>query len=259
MTVLGTRDSQVISNHDSSRGDGGTSTRPTVRVRGLTRSFGDRAVLDGVDLDIFRGEIVALLGASGSGKSTMLRCLAGLDADAGGEAEVPQARAVVFQENRLFPWKRVWQNIVMGHHDRDRATATNALEEVGLADKANAWPLTLSGGEAQRVSLARALVRRPHLLLLDEPFGALDALTRLHAQDLLSELCKRYNPAVLLVTHDVDEAIVLADRALVLRDGQIAVAHEISAPRPRSRTDASFIDLRRSLLADLGVVEGRGH
>ena len=151
---------------------------------------------------------MALLGRSGTGKSTLLRALAGLDPDYEGTILVPDARSVVFQEPRLLPWRRVWANVVLGLPRVPTAPAVDAaLAEVGLADRADAWPVTLSGGEAQRVALARALVREPELLLLDEPFAALDALTRLKMHALLRDLWRRHRPAVLLVTHDVDEAI----------------------------------------------------
>jgi len=193
-----------------------------VQLTGLRKSFGSHVILDGVDLTIERGEFVALLGASGSGKTTLLRMLAGLETAGGGELLVPRARTVVFQEPRLLPAQRVLANVTVGLNGRDarvRETARQALAEVGLSSHEGAWPVTLSGGEAQRVALARALVREPELLLLDEPFAALDALTRLKMQDLVSDLVARHKPAVLLVTHDVDEALRLADRVIVLRDG----------------------------------------
>jgi sulfonate transport system ATP-binding protein len=230
------------------------ATARGVRVRGLRRAFGDREVLRGVDLDLAPGEFVALLGASGSGKSTLLRAVAGLDTEATGELDVPERRAVVFQEHRLLPWTRVWRNVTLGLTGRDlRARALQALEEVGLAARADAWPSTLSGGESQRVALARALVRTPELLLLDEPFGALDALTRLKAQGLVARLWQRHRPAVLLVTHDVEEALLLADRALVLADGRIAEEFAVDIERPRPVDHPCFTALRRRLLAALGV------
>ncbi|MBI0384656.1 ABC transporter ATP-binding protein, partial [Streptomyces albiflaviniger] len=149
-----------------------------VEVRGLTRAFGDKTVLDGLDITIREGEFVALLGQSGCGKSTLLRILAGLDGETEGEVDVPERRSVAFQSPRLMPWLRVWHNVVLGLPGGDRALAGRYLAEVGIEEYAGAWPRTLSGGQAQRVSLARALVREPELLLLDEPFGALDALTR---------------------------------------------------------------------------------
>ncbi|MEV7780210.1 ABC transporter ATP-binding protein [Kitasatospora sp. NPDC088351] len=234
--------------------DARTAAPPAARVRGLVRRFGERAVIDHLDLELAHGEFVALLGASGCGKSTLLRVLAGLDPEVEGEAEVAERRAVAFQAPRLMPWKRVWRNVVLGLPGRaDRAVADRALAEVGLGHRADAWPKDLSGGEAQRVSLARALVRRPDLLLLDEPFGALDALTRLKAQHLVIDLWRLHRPAVLFVTHDVDEALLLADRALLMADGGIADEVRVGLPRPREVTDPEFGRLRSRLLGGLGV------
>ncbi|TQM31377.1 ABC transporter ATP-binding protein [Nocardia bhagyanarayanae] len=231
-----------------------TTIHSGVRVRDAGRSFDGRAVLRGVDLDIAPGEFVALLGASGSGKSTLLRAIGGLDSGFTGTLEAPRSKAIVFQEHRLIPWITVWRNVILGVDGKGvRERALTALEEVGLAAKAEVWPATLSGGEAQRVALARALVRNPDLLLLDEPFGALDALTRLKAQALVARLWQQHRPAVLLVTHDVEEALLLADRALVLRDGRIAESFDIAIPRPRSVIDPEFSALRRRLLLALGV------
>lgn len=234
--------------------------RNVVAVEGLTRSFNGRAVLRGVDLEIPAGQFVALLGHSGSGKSTLLRSLARLDELSSGTIEVPDASAVVFQEPRLIPWKRVWQNVVLGLPGLAKAKAAReaalvALAEVGLSELADVWPVTLSGGEAQRVALARALVREPVLLLLDEPLGALDALTRLKMHGLVQLLWERHNPAVLLVTHDVDEALALADRVLVLSDGKIATDVRVDLARPRRRASPEFAALRWGLLRQLGVDE----
>jgi len=225
-----------------------------VRVRGLTRRFGERAVIRDLDLDLRPGEFVALIGRSGCGKSTLLRILADLDHEIEGEVEVPVKRAVAFQAPRLMPWKRVWRNVALalpGTPDRARAHA--ALEEVGLAHRAHVWPKVLSGGEAQRASLARALIREPDLMLLDEPFGALDALTRAKAQELVKELWQRHRCAILLVTHDVEEALLLADRVLVMDDGVIAHALAVELPHPRAVEDAGFNALRVRLLGWLGV------
>lgn len=225
-----------------------------VRVGGLVRSFGGRAVIDGLDLSLQPGEFVALLGRSGCGKSTLLRVLAGLDQEIDGEVLVPRRKAVAFQAPRLMPWKRVWRNVLLGLPGRqERDVAVGALEEVGLGHRADAWPKTLSGGEAQRASLARALVREPDLLLLDEPFGALDALTRIKAQRLVAELWQERGCAVLLVTHDVEEALLLADRALVMEDGRIAYETTVDLPRPRTLSDPRFGALRARLLDRLGV------
>ncbi|MFI8219034.1 ABC transporter ATP-binding protein [Streptomyces sp. NPDC085932] len=225
-----------------------------VHVQGLTRSFDGRAVIDDLRLDVRPGEFVALLGRSGCGKSTLLRILAGLDREIEGTVLVPRRRAVAFQSPRLMPWKKVWRNVLLGLPGKPgRAVAERALDEVGLGHRSDAWPKTLSGGEAQRASLARALVREPDLLLLDEPFGALDALTRLKAQRLVGELWQRRGCAVLLVTHDVEEAVLLADRVLVMDGGVIAHEQHVDLDRPRDLTDPRFAALRAGLLERLGV------
>lgn len=230
------------------------TTTEAASVRGLTRSFGDRKVLDNLDLDIANGEFVALIGRSGTGKSTLLRVLAGLDQETTGQVEVPGSVAVAFQEPRLVPWKKVLANVTLGLRMPDaQATARTALEEVELSGKADAWPLTLSGGEAQRASLARALVREPSLLLLDEPFSALDALTRITMHRLVVNLWRQHRPAVLLVTHDVDEALELADRVLVLGEGKIIHSARIELERPRHRDHPDLVALRLRLLTELGV------
>ncbi len=227
------------------------------RVRGLTRQFapGRPPVLDRLDLDIAPGEFVALLGASGSGKTTLLRTLAGLDpAPQGAVVEIPQPASVVFQQPLLLPWKSVWQNVALGQSGpAGRIRAEAALREVGLGHRVDAWPGTLSGGEAQRAALARALVREPALLLLDEPFAALDALTRLRMHDLIIDLWSRHRPATLLVTHDVDEAVALADRLLVLEQGRIALDIVNPQARPRDRSHPGFAAMRSRLLLQLGV------
>lgn len=226
----------------------------SVHVRGLVRAFEGRRVLDNLEVDVQAGEFVALLGQSGCGKSTFLRILAGLDTEIEGEVIVPRQRAVAFQSPRLMPWKRVWRNVVLGLPARpDRALALRYLSEVGLAARADAWPKTLSGGEAQRVSLARALIREPDLLLLDEPFGALDALTRLKAQELVADLWARHKCAVLLVTHDVEESLLLADRVLVMEGGRIAHDVRVELSRPRDVGGPQFVKLRARLLDWLGV------
>ncbi|MFJ1546078.1 ABC transporter ATP-binding protein [Streptomyces sp. NPDC088246] len=228
-------------------------TETAVRVEGLTRSFDGRAVVDRLDLTLRSGEFTALLGRSDCGKSTLLRVLAGLDREIEGTVLVPKRRAVAFRAPRLMPWKRVWRNVLLGLPGKpEREFAERALAEVGLKERSRAWPKTLSGGEAQRASLARALVREPDLLL-DEPFGALDALTRIKAQQLVAELWQRRGCAVLLVTHDVDEALLLADRALVMRNGAIAYETPVALDRPRTVGSPEFAALRSRLLAELGV------
>jgi sulfonate transport system ATP-binding protein len=231
---------------------------PAVRVRDLYRSFSPNGgVLDGLDLDIAAGEFVALIGRSGTGKSTLLRALAGLDRDVAGygEVHVPDAVSVVFQDSRLLPWKRLLDNVTFGLRMRDAAArGRQALAEVGLAGRERAWPYELSGGEQQRASLARSLVREPQLLLADEPFGALDALTRIRMHALLRKLCAAHKPAVLLVTHDVDEAIVLADRVILLDGGVVRADVRVELPH-RSPADPHFAELRAFLLSELGVNE----
>ena len=224
-----------------------------IRLRALVQQYGSETILHAIDLDIAAGEFVAMLGRSGSGKTTLLRVLCGLERPTSGTVDVPHPTAVVFQEPRLLPWKTTWQNVVLGIPGAPRERAVAALEEVGLAKRVDAWPLTLSGGEAQRAALARALVREPRALLLDEPFAALDALTRIRMHALVDALWRRYRPAVLLVTHDVDEAIMLADRILVLDNGRIVRDVNVALSRPRNASYSAFYDLRRELLAVLGV------
>jgi sulfonate transport system ATP-binding protein len=224
-----------------------------VSVRGLRRAYGERTVIEGLDVEIAESEFVALVGKSGCGKTTLLRTLGGLDPIQRGTVEVPAARSVVFQEPRLLPWRRVWRNVSIGLKRREgRARAVAALTEVGLSKHLDAWPLTLSGGEAQRVALARALVREPELLLLDEPFGALDALTRIQMHELVRELHRRHRPAVLLVTHDVDEALILADRVLVMREGRVD-EQLVTNGLFRDRLDPAFEQARARILGLLGV------
>ena len=230
--------------------------RVLVEVRGLSRTFAGRRVLHDVSLDLTAGEFVALVGRSGSGKSTLLRAIAGLDDDAGksGLIAAPDPISVLFQDSRLLPWRTVLQNVVLGLRAPDAdARGRQALADVGLGARDGDWPGVLSGGEQQRVALARSLVRSPELLLADEPFGALDALTRTRMQDLLARLVRVHRPAVLLVTHDVDEALVLADRILVMDEGRITIDRRIDLPRPRRPEGPAFSRSRADLLAHLGV------
>jgi len=232
-----------------------TRTLKAVEVRRLTRRFGPTTILDDVDLDIAPGEFVALLGKSGSGKSTFLRALAGLDYDVegSGSLQTPEKLSVVFQDARLLPWRNVIQNVTLGLGGGGQEAGRKALEEVGLSGRESSWPIQLSGGEQQRVALARSLVREPALLLADEPFGALDALTRLKMHSLLRVLCARHRPAVLLVTHDVDEAIALADRVMVLDQGRFVEDLKVNIAGRRDHGDPRFGAIRSQLLSRLGV------
>ena len=240
---------------------GGTDAhRPLVSVEHLIRGYGPKGVLNGVDLEIERGEFVALLGPSGCGKSTLLRALAGLDraVSGSGRIRVPRKVSVVFQDSRLLPWANLITNVTLGQRSKAaKERGSEALAEVGLAGREKDWPHQLSGGEQQRVALARSLVRDPELLLADEPFGALDALTRLKMHDLLRQLHRHHHPATLLVTHDVDEAITLADRVIVLSQGRIALERVIELGDDRDPSSREFGRLRRQLLDALGVRRAR--
>jgi sulfonate transport system ATP-binding protein len=226
-------------------------------VRGVRKAYGERVVLDGVDLDIAPGEFVAIVGRSGCGKSTLLRLVAALESAQAGiitlDGESLAAHRddvrIMFQDARLLPWKRVADNIALGLTGPDAKTrALEALAQVGLADRANEWPAVLSGGQRQRVALARALVHRPRLLLLDEPLGALDALTRIEMHGLIERLWKAHGFTAILITHDVAEAVALADRVVLIEDHHIALDEAILLARPRSRGNASFAALEERVL-----------
>jgi sulfonate transport system ATP-binding protein len=230
-------------------------------IRGLRKSFGSNEVLRGIDLHIPAGQFVAIVGRSGCGKSTLLRLIAGLETiDAGtislSEDVRPEDVRVMFQEPRLLPWARVLSNVEVGlgreRKSRDaQARAEKALTEVGLADKRDDWPAVLSGGQKQRVALARALVSDPRVLAFDEPLGALDALTRISMQRLLERVWTDQTFTAILVTHDVSEAVALADRVLVIEDGQIAHDIDVKIRRPRQRGSADLAALEGSILREL--------
>lgn len=228
----------------------------SLQLRKLRKSFGSRHVLTDIDLTIAPGEFVAIVGRSGCGKSTLLRLVAGLDQASAGELQVngqgvhglhAEAR-IMFQEPRLLPWQRVQDNVALGLPDAERDRAFQVLHQVGLADRAQEWPAKLSGGQRQRVALARALVHQPQLLLLDEPLGALDALTRIEMHELIERLWREHGFTALLVTHDVQEAVALADRVILIEDGVIALDQRVDLPRPRSRGDAQFAALEKRIL-----------
>ncbi|XHS80508.1 ATP-binding cassette domain-containing protein [Burkholderiaceae bacterium UC74_6] len=229
----------------------------SVNIDGLSKNFGQREVLRDVSLDIRPGEFVAVVGRSGCGKSTLLRLLAGLDSASAGalrsEGEALDARRkdvrIMFQDARLLPWKRVIDNVALGLKGADaQERARAALTQVGLADRAADWPAQLSGGQRQRVALARALVHTPRLLLLDEPLGALDALTRLEMHELIESLWRRQGFTALLVTHDVSEAVALADRVLLIEEGRIALDLQVKLPHPRRRGDVRVSEIEARIL-----------
>jgi sulfonate transport system ATP-binding protein len=231
-------------------------------IRGLRKAFGDNQVLRGVDLRIPAGQFVAIVGRSGCGKSTLLRLIAGLDGyDAGSltfepEGSEPANVRVMFQEPRLLPWARVLSNVEVGlgadRREADaRIRAEAALAEVGLTEKTSQWPALLSGGQKQRVALARALVSHPQVLALDEPLGALDALTRITMQQLLERVWRDQGFTAILVTHDVAEAIALADRVIVLEEGRISLDLAVKLPRPRERGSAEIAALEGEILKHL--------
>jgi sulfonate transport system ATP-binding protein len=219
-------------------------------LNGIGKTYGERQVLLDVNLKIAPGEFVAIVGRSGCGKSTLLRLLAQLEAADAGSVVADGAQPlaalredirIMFQDARLLPWKRVVDNVALGLDGRwVRERATEALAQVGLADRANEWPAVLSGGQRQRVALARALVHAPRLLLLDEPLGALDALTRIEMHRLIESLWSQHGFTALLVTHDVREAVALADRVLLIEEHRIALDRCIALPRPRLHAGAAF-------------------
>jgi sulfonate transport system ATP-binding protein len=237
----------------------------SIAVRDLQKSFGENPVLKGVDLYVPAGQFVAIVGRSGCGKSTLLRLLLGLDAPSGGafafedgteQVTDPRVARVMFQEPRLLPWASVLSNVEVGlgrdrhaHGARERALAT--LDAVDLTEKRDAWPSVLSGGQKQRVALARALVSQPRFLAFDEPLGALDALTRITMQRLLERVWREQKFTALLVTHDVAEAVTLADRVLVIEDGEVAIDVRVDLPRPRPRGSVEVAALEGKILNQL--------
>jgi sulfonate transport system ATP-binding protein len=245
------------------RGADAPPRRALARERGLhislnavSKAFGRRNVLNGIDLAIQPGQFAAIVGRSGGGKSTLLRVIAGLERADSGETAIdgapingvhPQSR-LMFQDARLLPWQRVLSNVGVARGKNWREESLSALAAVGLADRAQEWPSVLSGGQRQRVALARALAARPKILLLDEPFGALDALTRADMHRLLERLWRERGFTAVLVTHDVAEAVALGDRVIVISDGAVALDLPIALPRPRAR-DHRAAALQAQILA----------
>lgn len=231
-----------------------------IQIRDVAKSFGERRVLHDLDLTVPAGQILAVVGRSGCGKSTLLRLIAGLDETTSGSILVGDARPrspapevrLLFQDARLLPWHTVAGNVGIAREKGWRETAAAALDDVGLADRAGDWPSVLSGGQAQRVALARALVSKPGVLLLDEPFGALDALTRMDMHKLLERIWREHGFTVVLITHDVAEAVALADRVVVIRDGGIALDLPIDLPRPRREgADTAAVALQARILEEV--------
>ncbi|KVP61249.1 aliphatic sulfonate ABC transporter ATP-binding protein [Burkholderia ubonensis] len=235
-------------------GAAGSAADDAVTLSGVGKRFGARTVLDDVDLGIARGSFVAIVGRSGCGKSTLLRLVAGLEQPstgvltARGEGGGALDTRIMYQDARLLPWKTVLQNVMLGLGRGARDDARAVLDEVGLLERANDWPAQLSGGQRQRVALARALVHRPQLLLLDEPLGALDALTRIEMHALIERLWREHRFTALLVTHDVQEAVALGDRILLIEQGRVALDQPLPLDRPRERASAAFAALEDRVL-----------
>jgi sulfonate transport system ATP-binding protein len=231
-------------------------------LRDVARSFGSHRVLHGIDLDILPGQVVAIVGRSGCGKSTLLRLIAGLDEPTSGSISVDGQTGenrdtvrLMFQEPRLLPWQRVLANVEVGlpHRAERHRQARDVLAQVGLSGREGDWPWVLSGGQKQRVALARALVSHPRLLALDEPLGALDALTRIEMQNLIEAVWQDKGFTMIVVTHDVTEAVALADRILLLEDGSVAMDIAVDLPRPRRRGDAAAAAIEGRVLDRLLV------
>jgi sulfonate transport system ATP-binding protein len=241
-----------------------------VNVTSLTKIYGNNHVLKSLDLTIAPGEFIAIVGRSGGGKSTLLRIIAGFERATDGGVLIDgeplkgrnRAARTMFQNARLLPWQRVLENVGIGLSKQDwRDRAHHALEQVGLADRKQEFPAVLSGGQKQRVALARALVREPRLLMLDEPLGALDALTRIEMQRLIEGIWQEQKFSAFLITHDVDEAITLADRIILIENGQVTMDKEVTLPRPRKRKDPEFMELSEEILErvmgeEAGLING---
>jgi sulfonate transport system ATP-binding protein len=228
----------------------------SVAIKNVSIAFGGRTVLENFDIEISAGEFVAIVGRSGCGKSTLLRSVVGLETPQAGTITLGNVREhngkpdvrVMFQDSRLLPWRRILPNVMLGLEPALIRQARKVLAQVGLAERANDWPATLSGGQSQRVALARALVHDPNLLLLDEPLGSLDALTRIEMQQLIEDVWRSRGFTAMLVTHDVAEAVTLADRVILIDGGRVALEEVVHFPRPRTRGSARFAALEERIL-----------
>jgi sulfonate transport system ATP-binding protein len=240
----------------------------SLELRNINRSFNGKTVIRNVSFRAKQGEIIGLVGTSGSGKSTLLRVISGLDTEYEGQIIMNDKQfegmnssiSFIFQEPRLFPWLNVLENVTFGlkgSKDEKKGKGLKILEQVGLSDSSELYPRELSGGMAQRVAIARALVTSPEILLLDEPFSALDAFTKMQLQDLLLETWESYHPTIILVTHDIDEAIYLCDRVIILRGKPSEVVKEIcfNEPRPRNRTSRQNTIYKADILNSLDLTK----
>jgi sulfonate transport system ATP-binding protein len=230
----------------------------SVAIKSVSIAFGGRTVLENFDIEISAGEFVAIVGRSGCGKSTLLRSVVGLETPQAGTITLGEVAAsdsngkpdvrVMFQDSRLLPWRRILPNVMLGLEPALIPQARKVLAQVGLAERANDWPATLSGGQRQRVALARALVHDPNLLLLDEPLASLDALTRIEMQQLIEDVWRGRGFTAMLVTHDVAEAVSLADRVILIEGGRVALDEVVNIPRPRTRGSTRFAALEERIL-----------
>lgn len=226
-----------------------------IKLENVWKQFGDTVVLKGINLELKSGEFLAIVGRSGCGKSTLLRLISGIEPITSGSIRLDQQKVngthpllrIMFQDDRLLPWKTVLENVELGLQKKNKALAKEALKRVGLEHKHQDWPSMLSGGQRQRVSLARALVGEPKLLLLDEPLGALDALTRIEMQQLIESLWLKQQFTGILVTHDVSEAVALADRVVLIEEGKLSLDITIDLPRPREK-NSQFAHYEKTIL-----------